>query len=92
MQQKPAFIFLALAIVGAAAWFFTQADPQGTALMTRELAARGLAEELVRVQPGSKILVLSNPFTQRAGITKAIADKPRAASSRVISAVPCGSA
>ena len=78
MQQKPALIFLALAIVGAAAWFFNQADPQGTALMTRELAARGLAEELVRVQPGSKILVLSNPFTQRAGIAKAIADMEQA--------------
>lgn len=78
MQQKPALIFLVLAIVGAAAWFFTQADPQGTALLTRELAARGLAEELVRSLPGSKILVMSNPFTQRADIAKAIADMEQA--------------
>ena len=78
MQQKPALIFLVLGIVGAAAWFFTQADPQGTALLTRELAARGLAEELVRSLPGSKILVMSNPFTQRADIAKAIADMEQA--------------
>lgn len=78
MQQKPALIFLALAIVGAAAWFLAQADPQGAALQTRELAARGLAEELVRSQPGSRVLVMSNPFTQRAGIAKAIADMEQA--------------
>ena len=78
MQQKPALIFLALVVAGAAAWFFTQADPQGTALLTRELAARGLAEELGRSQFGSKILVMSNPFTQRADIAKAIADMEQA--------------
>lgn len=78
MQQKPALIFLALAIVGAAVWFFTRADSQGTALQTRELAARGLAEEIVRSQPGSRMLVLSNPFTQRPDIAKAIADMEQA--------------
>ena len=78
MQQKPALIFLALVVAGAVAWFFTKADPQGTALLTRELAARGLAEELVRSQPGSRVLVMSNPFTQRAGIAKAIADMEQA--------------
>lgn len=78
MQQKPALIFLALAIVGAAAWFFTRADPQGTALHTREQAARGLAEELGRSQFGAKILVMSNPFTQRPDIAKAIADMEQA--------------
>ena len=40
--------------------------------------ARGLAEELVRSLPGSKMLVLSNPFTQRADIAKAIADMEQA--------------
>ena len=78
MQQKPPLIFLALVVAGAVVWFFTKADPQGTALLTRELAARGLAEELVRSQPGSRVLVMSNPFTQRAGITKAIADMEQA--------------
>lgn len=78
MQQKPALIFLALAIVGAAVWFFTRADSQGTALQTRELAARGLAEELVRSQFGSRVLVVSNPFTQRPDIAKAIADMEQA--------------
>ena len=78
MQQKPALIFLALVIAGAAAWFFTRPDPQGTALQTRELAARGLAEELVRSQFGSRVLVMSNPFTQRADIAKAIADMEQA--------------
>jgi len=78
MQQKPALIFLALAIVGAAAWFFTQTDSQGAALQTREVAARGLAEELGRSQFGSKILVMSNPYTQRPGIAKAIAGMEQA--------------
>lgn len=78
MQQKPALIFLALVVAGAAAWFFTQPDPQGTALQTRELAARGLAEEVARNQFGSRVLVLSNPFTQRADIAKAIADMEQA--------------
>lgn len=85
MQQKPALILLALAIVGAAVWFFTKPNPVGTTLRIREIAARGLAEELVRAelvpsQPsGTRVLVLSNPFTQRANIAKSISDMEQAA-------------
>ena len=79
MQQKPAVILLLLLLTAGGIWFFTKHNPVGTSLQIREIAARGLAEELVRSQPsGTRTLVLSNPFTQRADVAKAIAEMEQA--------------
>ena len=79
MQQKPAVILLLLLLTAGGIWFFTKHNPVGTSLQIREFAARGLAEELVRTQPsGTRTLVLSNPFTQRADVAKAIAEMEQA--------------
>lgn len=79
MQPKPAAILLLLLLAGGGIWFFTKPSPVGTTLRIREIAARGLAQELVRSQPsGTCVLALSNPFTQRADVAKAIAEMEQA--------------
>lgn len=79
MQQKPAVILLLLLLAAGGTWFFTRPNPVGTTLRIRAIAARGLAEELVRSQPsGTRVLVLSNPFTQRQEVAKAIAEMEQA--------------
>lgn len=67
MQQKPAIIFLVAAVVLGVVWFFNQPDPVNSGLRIREVAARGLVEELGRAHPGGRILVLSNPFAKQPG-------------------------
>lgn len=67
MQQKPAIIFLIAALVLGAVWFVNRPDPVGGGLRIREVAARALVEELARLNPGGRILVLSNPFVKQPG-------------------------
>lgn len=73
MQQKPAIIFLVLALLLGGLWIFNRPDPQGSGLRIREVAARGLVEELGRMNPGGRILVLSNPFVKLPGTAPEIA-------------------
>lgn len=79
MQQKTGVFFLIVVVLGAGAWLLTRPNPAQSSLRIREIAARGLAEEIVRGQPSdSRVLVLSNPFTQRPDIAKAIAELEQA--------------
>lgn len=79
MSQKSLLLSVLLVAGAAAGWYFTKPSAVGTTLRVREVAARGLAGELVRSQPsGTKVLVLSNPFTQRADVAKAIAEMEQA--------------
>lgn len=78
MQQKPAIIFLVLALSLGAWWLVSRPNPLGAALKIRELAARGLAEELARTQSAGRVLVLSNPFTQSADTQKTILEMEHA--------------
>lgn len=79
MQQKTGVVFLIVVALGAGAWILTRPNPEQASLRIREIAARGLAEEIVRTQPSnSRALVLSNPFTRRPDIAKAIAELEQA--------------
>ena len=42
--------------------------PQQAAFQARELATRGLAEAVAKSSPGQRVLVISNPFTQRSDL------------------------
>lgn len=76
-RQLPALIFVA-AVAGVLAWWFFSPNPQQVAFRTRELATRGLAEHLVRVQAGKRVLIVSNPFVQDAGTARAIKEMEEA--------------
>lgn len=79
MSQKSLLLSILLLAGAAAGWYFTKPNPVGTTLRVRELAAQGLAEELVRSQPsGTKVLILSNPFTQRPDVANAIDEMEKA--------------
>lgn len=70
MNRRTAFLGL-LVVLGAvtAVWWYYQrvASSWGSALTSREIATRVLGERLARMHPGSKALVIGNPFTLRKG-------------------------
>lgn len=53
-------------------WLVCRPTPQRNAWHVRELATQGLAEYLARTRPGSRVLVISNPFTRQKGIAPEI--------------------
>ena len=59
-----------LLAVGVAWW--QPHRPQREALQVRELATRGLAEHLARNFAGHQALVISNPYTQRSDLPRAM--------------------
>lgn len=77
-RQAPALVFLILAAAGFAAWYLLKPNPHGNALVTREVATRGLAEYLARTHSGKRALIVSNPFTQRKETTKTIVEMEQA--------------
>ena len=59
-----------LLLAGVAIWWWHsrgEIAPFRPSLNSREVATRVLAEHLAKCYPGSKALVLGNPFTQRSG-------------------------
>ncbi|MEK7675709.1 MAG: hypothetical protein AAB676_07740 [Verrucomicrobiota bacterium] len=60
-----------LGFIGIRSNFF-RLGPRGMALTERELATEVLGQYLAQHYPGRKVLVLSNPFTQRKGQRKEI--------------------
>ncbi len=61
-------LMLALALLaGLGFWLFWRHAPKANALRAREVAMRMLAQSLASAQAGRRVLVLSNPFTQRKG-------------------------
>jgi hypothetical protein len=59
---------LAAAAVLAAIFFFTRPSaPQSAALASRQQAMEMLGARIAQLRPDSKVLVLSNPFTKKAG-------------------------
>lgn len=72
MMKRP--LLLVLAFLGLAGglgllWLWRH-GPHQEALQVRELATRGLAEQLARTFAGHRVLVLSNPFTQQKGLPR----------------------
>jgi hypothetical protein len=59
-------------LAGLGVWWFARNNPYRHALRVRELATWGLADCVAKTHPGRRVLVLSNPFTQRAGTAKEI--------------------
>ncbi len=60
-------ILVAVLCAGLGVWFFLKPDSSRSALHSRELATRVLAEYLARTFPNEKLLVVSNPFTKKKG-------------------------
>ena len=58
---------LALLGVAAAAYFLWPASPKSTALSAREHLMERLGAEIAKIRPQAKVLVLSNPFADKAG-------------------------
>lgn len=74
---------LALVLVALAATFFAgkhllRPQPRQNALHVRALATRVLAEYLAATQPGKRVVVISNPFTRRASVDRAIIETEEA--------------
>ena len=72
--MKRAWLLLALLVLVAAAaglLLFRGGRPPAAA-QSRRVATRGLAEYLASRYPGSRAIVVSNPFTQRRGLAKAV--------------------
>jgi hypothetical protein len=70
MKWKLAIVLVGVAVV--AFFLIRRMNPMTNALRTRELATRGLAAHLAERFPGGCAIVVSNPFTQRAGLPKNI--------------------
>ena len=64
---------LVLAVLGVlAGWvYFTSGWTRG-ALLSRQIATEGLAQQIVRAAPKAKVLVVSNPFTMARGQPKPV--------------------
>ena len=68
MQRKAIQWVAVIALLGAAGvWCYFQADPYRNSYGVRELATWGLGSHLAKTFPGQRVLVFSNPFTQREG-------------------------
>ncbi len=74
MNQKTSTILLVLALAVGAWLIYSRPNPDSTALRIRELAARGLAEEIARTQSAGQVLVLSNPFVNQPGVRRDIVE------------------
>jgi len=64
------FVVVVAAIFGAK--YLLRPQPHQNALQARALATRVLAEHLAKTQSGKRVVVMANPFTQRAGTDRAI--------------------
>lgn len=53
-------------VLAAGLWYFLRSNPRDHALTARQLATRRLAEHLAQTFPGTRVLLISNPFTQTA--------------------------
>ena len=80
-RPTPAVFFVLLVAAGFTTWLLLKSNPHKNALRVREVATWGLAEHLARVQPGRRALIISNPFTERSGIAKEVADTSNACDS-----------
>ncbi len=65
-------VFGVVLLVGLSLWFAFHRNPYKQALGSRSLATWGLAQELARRYPGTRALVISNPFAQKSGIRREI--------------------
>jgi hypothetical protein len=73
-RRATLWVILLIALAsGAALWHALRTPSQENAYQARALATRRLAEVLSAKFPGSRALVLSNPFTHEAGTPRAIA-------------------
>ena len=70
------FVVVVAAVFGAK--FLFRSQPQRNALQARALATRALGRYLAETQPGQKVVVMSNPFTKRAGTDHAIVETEEA--------------
>src|SRR5258708_2061610 len=71
LRRVPLVGFVAVAVAaGMAMWW--RRGPQEEAFQVRSLATRGLAEHLAKSFSGHRVLVISNPFTQRSGLPRAM--------------------
>ena len=61
-------IVLGLVLLGVALFFFLHRSPEQKALVSRELATRGLAEHLAGRFSDRRVLVISNPFVRDADL------------------------
>ena len=77
-RQTLAIFLLGAVLAGLGARFFFRSNPDQNALHARELATRGLAEELTRTRAGQRPLLVANPFTQRKQTARAIVDTEEA--------------
>jgi hypothetical protein len=77
-RPTPGVFFLLLVAAGFTTWLLLKSNPHKNALRVREVATWGLAEHLARVQPGKRALIVSNPFTERSGTAKEIAETEQA--------------
>jgi hypothetical protein len=59
--------FILLLAVGAILFFLRPASPKSAALSARERLMEILGAEIAKVRPQAKVLLLSNPFAEKAG-------------------------
>jgi hypothetical protein len=77
-RQWLALLLIAMVFGGLAAHFLLGDSPHRNALRARQLATRSLAEFIARTHSGHRVLVVSNPFTQRRGIAREIIETEEA--------------
>ena len=58
---------LAIVAVAALAFLALPSGPKGAALTARQRAMQMLGARIAKLRPQCKVLVLSNPFTQKSG-------------------------
>jgi hypothetical protein len=63
---------LACLLAAGLGWFFLRPRPESTALQSRQLACRALAEHLARAFPGKSALVVANPFAREADAARGV--------------------
>lgn len=72
-------LVIGVIVLGAAGlWYFLRNNPRDHALTAREVATRRLAEYLAQKSPGSRVLLISNPYTQDANTAAEIVATERA--------------
>jgi hypothetical protein len=77
-RHTPALLFVFLVAAAFSLRLFLRPDPFGTALRTREMATRALAEHLARTQPAKRALIISNPFIRQPNTAKATVEMEQA--------------
>jgi hypothetical protein len=78
MRQRLGLAFALVVVAGMAGWFLFRPNPERNALRIRELATRGLAEYLAGRRAGERVVIVSNPFTERAGAAREIVETEQA--------------